>query len=371
MNFPGVILACAALSTLLWGPAQADQVRVKDLGRFLGWRENPLVGYGLVTGLSGTGDSPRNEVTRQALRNTLGRLGANVTTDQVQSRNVAVVVVTATLPPSAHLGDRINVTVSSIGDARSLVGGTLLMTQLAGPDQRTYALAQGALVVGGYRFDVYPNQEQRNFPASAVLPDGATVEAAVESRLLSENGALTFLLKEADVTTAERIAGGINTALGFGLARVQDAGAVVIDARAVNGDLYRLMSNIENVTVNPDTPARVVVNERSGTVVAGGGVRISSVVVSQGDIKVSVSTDNQASQPTLYGGYNPSVRSLVVTNTKLEVATPKDAVVSFPNTTVGDLVAGLNHVHVSTRGVIAILQAIKAAGALHADIVVQ
>jgi flagellar P-ring protein precursor FlgI len=343
---------------------------VKDLGRFMGWRENALVGYGIVTGLAGSGDTPHNEVTRQALQNVLSRLGANVSPDQVQSRNVAVVIVTATLPPSAHPGDRIDVTVSSIGDARSLAGGTLLMTPMLGPDRRTYALAQGGLVVGGYRFDSDLSSEQKNYPGSAVVPGGATVETSVSSSLVGPGDELTFILKEPDVTTSTRIAGAINSTLGRGAASVRDADTVAI--RTGGEDPYRLIAQIENVMVQPDDLARVVINERAGTVVAGGGVRISSVVISQGDIKVSVSVDNQASQPYAYGGYLPGAQSLVVTNTKLDVTPGKeDAVVSFPSTTVGDLVQGLHLAHVDTRGMISILQAIKAAGALHADIIVQ
>lgn len=366
MRLLAALLACLMLA----GPASAaDEVRIKDLGRFLGWRDNALVGYGVVTGLAGSGDSPRSEVTRQALKNVLSRLGANVTPDQVQSRNVAVVMVTATLPPSANVGDRIDVMVSSIGDARSLVGGELLMTPLLGPDQRPYALAQGALVVGGYRFDADLNREQKNHPASAVMPGGATVETAVEANLL-QGDALTFILKEPDVTTATRIAQGINLALGAPAAGV--SGVDKVSIRTGGEDIWRLIARIENVAVLPDVPARVVINERSGTVVAGGGVRISSVAISQGDVKVSVSVDNQASQPTLYGGYAPEARSLVVTNTRLDVSSARqDAVVQFPNTTVADLVEGLHRVRVDTRGMISILQAIKAAGALHADIIVQ
>ncbi len=360
----------AALFTLLASPALADEVRIKDLGRFLGWRDNALVGYGVVTGLAGSGDSPRNEVTRQALRNVLSRLGANVSPDQVQSRNVAVVMITATLPPSANVGDRIDVMVSSIGDARSLVGGDLLMTPLLGPDQKPYALAQGPLIVGGYRFDADLNREQKNHPASAVLPGGATVETAVEADLLAGGDVLTFVLKEPDVTTATRIAQGINAALGAPAAGV--SGVDTVSIRTDGENVYRLIARIENVSILPDGPARVVVNERSGTVVAGGGVRISSVAISQGDIKVSVSVDNQASQPTLLGGYAPQARSLVVSNTRLDVSTTReDAVIQFPNTTVADLVEGLHRVKVDTRGMISILQAIKAAGALHADIIVQ
>ncbi len=367
MQAAGLVVALA----LCGAQARADEVRVKDLGRFLGWRENALVGYGIVTGLAGSGDSPRSEVTRQALKSALSRLGANVTLDQIQSRNVAAVVVTATLPASANVGDRIDVTVSSVGDARSLVGGSLLMTPLVGPDQRPYALAQGALVVGGYRFDSNYTRQQKNYPASGLVPGGATVETSVASDLLGEGGALTFILKDADATTAERLVTGINGAMGPGVARVRDAGAVVITTAAANGDIYRLISRVESLTINPDGLARVVVNERSGTVVAGGGVRISSVVISQGDIRVSVKIDNQASQPPFFVGSGADARSLIVTNTRLDVADSKDAVVSLPNTTVADLVEGLTRVHVDTRGVISVLQAMKAAGALHADIIVQ
>ncbi len=348
-----------------------DDVRIKDLGRFLGWRDNALVGYGIVTGLAGSGDSPRNQVTRQALRNVLSRMGANISQDQIESRNVAAVIVTATLPPAANVGDRIDANVSSIGDARSLVGGTLLMTPLMGPDQQAYALAQGTLVVGGYRFDANLNREQQNYPAAGVLPSGATVETGVHADLVDPKGDLTFVLKDADVTTAERVADRINAEVAPQIAWVRDASAVVIDARGYGGDVYRLISRVENVTVEPDGLARVVINERSGTVVAGGGVRISSVTVSKGDIRISVTVDNEGYDP--YGaGYGRYGRGLIVSNTRLSVAEPaKDAVVTFPDTTVADLVEGLARVHVDTRGVISVLQAIKAAGALHAELVVQ
>ncbi|PVM84411.1 flagellar biosynthesis protein FlgI [Caulobacter radicis] len=377
MRRPLALVAAVLALASVAAPALAEEVRVKDIGRFQGWRDNALVGYGVVIGLSGSGDSPRSEVTRQALKNVLGRLGVNVSPDQVQSRNVAAVMVTATLPPSANIGDRIDVTVSSIGDARSLVGGTLLMTPLVGPDQRSYALAQGQLVIGGYRFDADLNRQQKNYPTSGVMPGGATVEAAVDAHLLGPDGALTFILKDPDFTTAERVADAINLALGGGVASVRDADAVSIAAQADRARLYRLIARIENVRVNPDAQARVVINERSGTVVAGGGVRISSVVISQGDVRVSVTAENQASQPIYgyayggVGGEDGGVRSLIVTNTKLEVTESKDAVVQFPDTTVADLVQGLTRAHVDTRSTIAILQAIKAAGALHADILVQ
>lgn len=360
------------LIMLLAPAAHADGVRVKDLGRFLGWRDNPLVGYGIVTGLAGSGDSPRSEVTRQAMKNVLGRLGTNIPADQLQSRNVAAVMITATLPPSANVGDRIDVSVSSIGNARSLGGGTLLMTPLLGPDQRTYALAQGPLVVGGYRFDSNLNMHQKNYPTSAVLSGGATVEASVEANLLGEHGELTFILKDPDSITAERVAEAINTLLGSDVATVKKADAILIATAAYGKNVYPLITRIEGVTIQPDQLARIVVNERSGTIVAGGGVRISTVVISQGDITVKVSVDNQAAQPPYFVGSGSNFQGLIVTNTRLDVVeSSTDAIIRLPNTTVADLVEGLSKAHVGTRSMISILQGMKAAGALHADIIVQ
>jgi flagellar P-ring protein precursor FlgI len=350
--------------------AFANEVRVRDLGRFLGQRSNALVGYGIVTGLAGSGDSPRSEITRQALRNALSRLGANVAPELLQSRNVAAVIVTATLPPDANIGDRIDVSVSSIGDARSLAGGTLLMTPLLGPDQRPYALAQGSLVVGGHRFDSQLNSNQRNYPTAGTVTGGATVETPVRSTVVGSGGELVFVLRDPDFGTAERIAEGINQSLGGGAARVRGADSVVI-ASSAGGDVNGLIARIENVAVTPVAPGRIVINERSGTVVAGEAVQISSVVISQGDIRVSVTAENQASQPSYYAGVGEGVQSLVVTNTRLAVEQPRDAVVRLPNTSVGDLVQALSRARVDTRGMIAILQAMRAAGALHAEIIVQ
>jgi flagellar P-ring protein precursor FlgI len=366
--------ALTLLGVLLLSPApaiaQGNDVRVKDLGHFLGWRDNALVGYGIVTGLAGSGDSTRSAATRQALSSVLNRLGANLPADQIQSRNVAAVIVTATLPPVSNVGDRIDATVTSIGDARSLVGGTLLMTPLLAADQKSYALAQGALVVGGYHFDDNLNLRQKNYPTSGVLSSGATVEKPVQALLLDANKRLTFVLKNPDFTTAQRIADGLNLALGP-MAAVMGADRISI-VTSNSADLNRLIARIEGVTVRPDQIARIVINERSGTVVAGGPVQISSVVISQGDIKVSVSTDNQASQPYVIGGFAPNARSLIVSNTKLEVTdAANDAVMQFPSSTIGDLVLALNRAKVSTRSTIAILQAIKAAGALQAEIIVQ
>lgn len=359
------LLALAGAAAAGAGP---QAVRLKDLGRFQGAHDGMLVGYGVVLGLSGSGDSPRNPVTQQALANVLGRFGANIPADQVRSRNVAVVMVSATLPPAAKAGDRLDVTVASLGDARSLHGGALLVTPLTGGDGRAYAVAQGSVVVGGFRFDADQNVEQRNHPTSGQVPGGAVVQADTRALARGADGSLVFVLDDADATTAARVADALERAFGAGAARVQDAKSVRLSAA---GDPTRLIARAESISISPDLAARVVVNERSGTVVAGAGVQISGAVISQGGVRVSVTVDNTAAQPTPYGGYAPELRSLIVTNTRLEAAERRDAVVRLPNTTVADLVDALARVNVRTREMIAILQALKAAGALHADIVVQ
>lgn len=366
----------AALAALLLmcpaAPALAQDVPLKGLGRFDGWRENALIGYGLVTGLAGSGDTRRNTVTRQALRNVLSRLGTVITEDQISSRNVAVVIVTAKLPASANVGDRIDAVVSSIGDARSLAGGTLLMTPLLGPEGRPYALAQGSIITGGHSFESELNSSQRNYPTSAVLQGGATVERPVDAQIMRPGGELAFLLNDPSFGTAQRIADGINSRFGAGSATVKNADEVRIRFAGNPAQFAAYVAELESVAIQPERPPRIVINERTGTVVAGGDVMISSVVISQGDIKVTVTADNYASQPNFYSGFASDVRSLVVTNTKLDVEQGAgDAVVSFPNTSVADLVQGLYRARVNTRRTISILQAMKAAGALHAELIVQ
>ncbi len=368
-------IRAALVATLLLcagAPAAAQEVPLKGLGRFDGWRENALIGYGLVTGLAGSGDTRRNGVTRQALRNVLSRLGTVITEDQISSRNVAVVIVTAKLPASANVGDRIDAVVSSIGDARSLAGGTLLMTPLMGPDQRPYALAQGSIVTGGHSFESELNSSQRNYPTSAVLQGGATIEKPVDAQILRSDGDVAFLLNDPSFATAQRIAEGVNSRFGPGSATIRNADEVRIRYRGDPAQFAAYVAELESLVVQPERTPRVVINERTGTVVAGGDVMISSVVISQGDIKVTVTADREASQPSFISGFANDVRSLVVTNTRLDVEQGAgDAVVSFPNTSVADLVQGLYRARVNTRRTISILQAMKAAGALHADLIVQ
>ncbi|MDR5849596.1 flagellar basal body P-ring protein FlgI [Caballeronia sp. LZ003] len=349
-----------------------SEVRLKDLGRFLGWRDNMLVGYGLVSGLAGSGDTPRSQATRQALANMMSQFDMAITQDQIQSRNVALVTVTATLPPTADTGDRIDVNVTSMGDARSLAGGTLIMTSLRGPDRKMYALAQGPLSVGGYRYDANGNTKLKNHPTSGVVPLGATVEVPVRADLVTDDGYLRFVLKDADASTARRIEQRINQGLGLGAARALDAKTVQIRAPGSSLALNDYVARIETLAVEPDQVSRVVINERTGTVVSGGDTRISPITISHGDIRVSISTEYTASQPGLVSFTGPGVRSMVVGNTDLTVEESGPAVAaSFPRGTVGDLVRALSALHISTRDVISILQAIKTAGALHAELVIQ
>lgn len=364
-----------AILLCLVGPAQqasAQQVPIRALGRFDGWRENALVGYGLVTGLAGSGDSRANAVTRQALRNVLSRLGSVVSEQDISSRNVAVVIVTASLPASANVGDRIDVTVSSIGDARSIAGGTLLMTTLEGPDRQVYALAQGPLIVGGYQFDAQQNVAQRNHPTTGRVVNGASIERPVDARLVNTNGEMAFLLSEPNFETAQNIATAVNGRFGAGTARVENADRVVLVAPADPAGMPAFAASIEGLQVQPARQYRVVVNERTGTIVAGGDVMISPVVISQGDLRITVETRNEGSQPYYTSSLASDVASLTITNTRLDVEAGKDdATIRLGSTTVGDLVQALNGLHVDTRRIISILQALKSAGALHAELIVE
>lgn len=361
----GTAAAQAALAT--------DGVRIKDLGKLGGWRDNALVGYGLVTGLAGTGDSPRNQATRQSIANLLQNFDVRLSPDQVTSRNVAAVMVTASLPPFARRGDTIDVTVTSMGDARSLLGGSLLLAPLKGPDGRVYALAQGPISVGGYKYDLNGNVVQKNHPTVGVAPSGATVEIAVSADVVDRDRKLTFVLARPDYTTANRVAEAINQKMGGNVARARTAADVeIVPAGAQAQDLVAFMTAVENVAVEPDRRARVVINERTGVVVSGGDVRISKVSISQGDLKVSIVTDNTVSQPLLVRQVGPGVRTELVSNSRVDVQeVDQGQFVAPTHNTVSDLVQALSRIKTSTRDIISILQAVKAAGALHADLIIQ
>ncbi len=367
----GATLAAAAAAPTALRDG-GELIRMKDLGKIQGWRENALIGYGIVSGLAGTGDSPTNRTTRQALANTLQQFNLTIPTDQVQSRNVAVVMVTASLPAFAREGDAIDITVTSAGDARSLVGGALLMTPLKAANGRIYALAQGPLSVGGYRYDANGNVVQKNHPTVGSVPGGATVEASVPKVEQPLPDKLTFVLQEADYTTADRVAEAVNAQFGERLAQARDASG--IDIRVPQGDrdqIVRFIAKLESINVEPDWRAKVVVNERTGTIVSGGDVRISKIAVSQGDLRVSISTDNSVSQPLVVGRAGDNVRTQTVSNSTVDVAESGGAGFVMANNTVADLVQSLARLKTNTRDIISILRAVKAAGALHAELIVQ
>jgi len=346
-------------------------MRVKDLGKVQGWRENVLVGTGVVTGLAGTGDAPGNRATRQALSNVLSQFNLAIPPEQVSSRNVAVVMVSASLPAFAREGDVLDVSVTSTGDARSLLGGNLLLTALRAPNGRVYALAQGPLSIGGHRYDANGNVVQKNHPTAGSIPNGATVEVAMPGPLVSRSQ-VTFVLAEPDYTTAHRVAGAINAQLGGPLAQARDASGIDIEVPASLRDQpVDFLARVENVTVEPDRRARVVVNERTGTVVSGGDVRISRVAISHGDIKINIAVHNSVSQPAYVGRTGPGVVTAGVSNTVVDVEEPSGVGFLSGGGTVSDLVQSLARLRTSTRDIISILRAVKAAGALHGDLVVQ
>jgi flagellar P-ring protein FlgI len=365
--------ALAGVATAAWTQSD-DLVRIKDLGRIDGLRENQLVGYGLVTGLAGSGDSSRNRATRQSLANLLSQFDLYIPNDQVQSRNVAAVMVLATLPAFSSPGNKLDVTITSIGDARSLLGGTLLLTPLKGPDNVIHALAQGPLTVGGYRYDLNGNVVQKNHPTVGAIPGGATVELGVDTEVLKAGNRLSFILAEPDYTTANRIATAVNLQLrAEGTARAADASRIEIRVpEEERGRLVDFMTRVENVTVVPDRRAKVIVNERTGTVISGGDVRISKVTVSHGELKVSITTDFLVSQPLLVRETGPGVRTEVVPRTRIEVReSESEGGVVEANNTVADLVRALGRIKTHPRDMISILQGIKAAGALHAELIIQ
>lgn len=371
-------LLCSAVAwsvLALGGPAaaaSADAVRVKDLGKLQGWRDNVLVGTGLVTGLAGTGDAPSNRSTRQALANVLSQFNLTVAPEQIQSRNVAVVLVSAALPSFAREGDTLDVTVTSTGDARSLVGGSLLLAPLKAANGKVYALAQGPLSVGGYRYDANGNVVQKNHPTVGAVPNGATVEVGVGDSHKPVVRHITFVLAEPDYTTAHRIAGAINRELGPDAAQAVDASGIEIAVpEDQRGRLVAFMARIESVSVEPDRRAKVVVSERTGTVVSGGDVRISRVVVSHGDLKLSIASQTAASQPLVIGSSGAGVRTALVTNTRIDVEEPSGPGFVTGQSTVANLVQSLVQLKTSTRDIISILRAVKAAGALHAELIIQ
>ena len=355
----------------VWGAmADAAAVRIKDLVEFDGVRGNDLVGYGLVVGLNGTGDGLRNSpFTEEIMSTILERLGVNVSGEDFRPKNVAAVLVTADLPPFSRAGSRIDVTVSAIGDSSSLLGGTLVMTPLNAADGEIYAVAQGTVLAGGAVAEGEAANVTQGVPTSGSIPGGARVEREIDFAF-GDLDTVRLALRTPDFTTAGRIEQAINGAMKRSVAVMLDAGTVSVDIAATHAasPAHALMQ-IENIAVEPEQRARVVVDQRSGTIVMGQDVRISRVAVSQGGLTLRVEEAPIAVQP------NPFAPGETVVVPRTGVAIEEEPGIGLAEVpdgaTLSDVVAGLNALGVAPRDMIDILKSIKAAGALHADFIVQ
>ena len=366
------LLACliVILCAFLPGPGVTAPARIKDLVDIDGVRGNDLLGYGLVVGLNNSGDSLRNSpFTEDAIVNLLERLGVNVTGEQIRARNVTAVLVTATLPPFARAGSQVDVTVSAIGDASSLMGGTLVMTPLNAADGQIYAVAQGSIIAGGIVAQGEAASVTQGVPTAGLIPSGGRVEREVAYDF-SQAAELRLALRNPDFTTAARIETAINRNIGAKIARMLDSGTVQLDLAGHGIERPALlMAQIENVEVQTSTRARVVVDQRSGTIILGENVRISRVAVTQGSITLRVKEEPLVVQPNPFA----DGQTVVIPRTDAAIDEEPGTGLALVETSVSlpEVVAGLNALGVSANDMIDILKSIKAAGALHAEFIVQ
>jgi flagellar P-ring protein precursor FlgI len=348
--------------------SQAWAVRLKDIMDVDGVRGNYLVGYGLVVGLKQTGDGDQTKFTVQSIVNMLERFGIVVPKSQVKLKNVAAVMVTAYLPPYVKPGQKIDVEVSAIGDAKSLQGGTLLLTPLRGPDGKVYALAQGPVSIGGFAAGGAGAQKQVNHPTVGKIPNGAIVEREVPMEDLNSLNKITISLRTEDFSTTSEVVDAINSYLNGNYARALDIRNIEIQIPpAYKNRVVQLLGEIGALEVIPDSPAKVVIDEKTGTVIMGENVRISKVAVAHGNLSIEIKETPQVYQPY---PLSPG-QTTVVPQTQLRAKEQKAKIVILEEgATLGDLVRALNAVGATPRDLIAILQAIKAAGALHAELII-
>jgi flagellar P-ring protein precursor FlgI len=346
-------------------------VRVRDIARIQSVRSNQLVGYGLVVGLDGSGDSAQSPFTLQAVVSMLQRFGVAIDPKGLKTKNAAAVMVTAEIPAFAKNGSKLDVTVSSLGDAASLQGGTLLQTPLLGADGQVYAAAQGSVSIGGFSAGGSGGGSSvtKNHPTTGRVPSGAMVEREISTRIAEADGSLRINLTDPDFENASRVAAAVNDQLGTGTAVAEDAATVRVRPPArYDGDPVGLIAELSEMHVQPSTPAKVVLNERTGTVVIGGAVRLAPVAIAHGSLTVDIQTDVEVSQPAPLSGGSTTV----VPRTGVQVNESHAAVMEFhPGTTLSELVRALNALQVTPRDIIAIIQAIKEAGALYADLELQ
>ncbi|MCB2198226.1 flagellar basal body P-ring protein FlgI [bacterium] len=343
------------------------QSRVKDLTTLEGLNDLPLVGYGIVVGLDGTGDSPRSIFTNQALANMLERFGISVESNRVRVRNVAAVMVTASLSPFTKVGQTVDVMVSSMGDARSLQGGTLLLTPLISPAEQVYGIAQGAVSIGGFSVESGGVSVRQNATSVGRIPGGFLVEVD-QGNSIEGIEEFRYALSDADFTTAKRIEDAINASIGQQIATAIDPVSIQVAVPTdYPGGPLALISDTETVLVAPDVNARVVINERTGTVIIGDGVRLSSVAISHGALSISITNTPVVSQPNAFSQGQTNVQR----STQVQVQEQGTGVVVIQQSAnVGDVAGALNNLGVTPRDIIAIFQALKKAGALQAELVI-
>ncbi|MGB9697797.1 MAG: flagellar basal body P-ring protein FlgI [Thermodesulfobacteriota bacterium] len=382
-----LFMILAIFSSPSWG------ARLKDIATFKGIRNNQLIGYGLVVGLNGTGDSPNAEFTIRSISNMLERMGVHIPQErlsQIRLKNVAAVIVTASLPPFSKVGNKIDVHVSSLADATSLAGGTLLLTPLIGPDKQVYALAQGPIAIGGFAFSgASGSGVQKNHPTVGIITRGAVIEREVPVSLNGKKE-LFLTLFNPDFTTAEKVKEAINHLLGLSYASCVDSGTIQIDVPySYQQRIPQLISLLEQIEVTPDTVAKVIINERTGTLVLGEKVRISTVAVAHGNLNIQIKEKLHVSQPNPFAPPAPPGTPTTVVPPREgtgTIVTPGSATVVTPESTIGvkeerkglvvlsegvdlgELVRALNALGVTPRDLITILQSIKAAGALQAEL---
>jgi len=355
------------LVTVFCWPGTCLASRIKDIASIAGVRDNQLVGYGLVVGLDGSGDSASTQFTVQSLVNMMERMGLTVNPNTVKVANVAAVMVTAQLPPFAKTGNSLDVLISSTGDAKSLVGGTLLMTPLQGADSQVYAVAQGPVMVGALAFGGKAAKVQSNHPTVGRIPGGAIIERQLPD-ILPEGDVLVYQLHNPDFTTVARMSSVVNGYFGDDTAAPVDGSSLKIAIPAgYQDDKVSFIAALEGLDLQPDTLARIVMNERTGTIVMGENVRISTIAVAQGNLSLVISESALVSQPNPFG----KGETVEVPQTTIKVKEDKSELVVLPNgVSIGDVARALNAIGATPRDLIAIFQAIKAAGAMHAELVV-
>ena len=355
------------LLALLLATPQADAARTKDIASFYGVRENHLTGAGLVVGLTRTGDSRRSAASIRALANRLQGLGVSLDPDEVMARNVALVMVTASIQSDSRTGSTLDVTVASTGDAASLMGGYLLMTPLMGPDGQVYAVASGPLIVGGYSVEAGGDSAQKNTPTVGRVENGATVEREVGTAVhYQELLEVDLVLRDPDFTTSSRLADAINKDFNEEIALASSSSTVRLAIpQEFQGRFALFAAKVEAVEVDVDAPARVVISERTGTVVMGADVRISAVAVAHGSLSIEVKRQVDVSQP----GPLSKGSTVAVANHEVSASEEPGQLTLVEGVTIGELVSALNAMGVKPRDLMVILQAIQAAGALHAEIV--